>query len=214
MAKFFFFSSPKSGTSVAYKSAMTKNTSVFAIYSDSMQVEEAVDSLRLDGFRAADISVLLPEDSGSKALKHQKNSKAPEGAATGMGAGAMIGGALGWLVGIGALSIPDLGLLVAAGPIIGALAGAGAMGTVGGIAGALIGLSIPEYEARRYEGRLKEGGILMSVHCDDAEWLKRAKSILSLTGAQDIAAAPEARADYATSDRPRLRSHVSSRFAS
>ena len=193
---------------------MAKNTSVFGIYSDSLQLEEAVDSLRMDGFRAADISALLPEDLGSKGLAHEKNTKAPEGAAAGMSAGAMIGGALGWLVGIGVLSIPDLGPLVAVGPIIGALAGAGAIGTVGGIAGALVGLSIPEYEARRYEGRLREGGILVSVHCDDPEWTQRAKSILSATGAQDIAAAPEARADYATGGHPRLRSRVLSRFAS
>jgi hypothetical protein len=192
---------------------MAKNTSVFGIYSDSQEVEEAVDTLRLDGFRVEDLSVLAPENSGAKGLAHEKNSKAPEGAATGMGAGAVIGGALGWLAGIGLLSIPEFGPLVAAGPIIGALAGAGAMGTVGGIAGALIGLSIPEYEARRYEGRLKEGGILVSVHCDDAEWVGRAKTILRATGARDIAAAPEARADYAVGDRPLLRARASSRFA-
>ncbi len=192
---------------------MAKNTSVFGIYSDSPQVEEAVDTLRLDGFRVEDLSVLVPESSGWKSLAHEKSSKAPEGAATGMGAGAVIGGALGWLAGIGLLSIPEFGPLLAAGPIIGALAGAGAMGTAGGIAGALIGLSIPEYEARRYAGRLKEGGILVSVHCDDAEWVKRARTILRATGARDIAAASEARADYAASDRPVLRVRTSSRFA-
>ncbi len=195
------------------RKGVAKNTSVFGIYSDTPQVEEAVDSLRLDGFRVEDLSVLVPENSGSKGLAHEKSSKAPEGAATGMGAGAVIGGALGWLAGIGLLSFPEFGTLVAAGPIIGALAGAGAMGTVGGIAGALIGLSIPEYEARRYAGRLKEGGILVSVHCDDAEWVRRARTILRATGARDIAAAPEARGDYAASDRPLLRSRHASRFA-
>jgi len=192
---------------------MAKNTSVFGIYSDGPQVDEAVDCLRLDGFRVEDLSLLLPENPGSKSLGHRKNTKAPEGAATGMGAGAVIGGALGWLAGIGLLSIPEFGPLVAAGPIIGALAGAGAIGTAGGLAGALIGLSIPEYEARRFAGRIEEGGILMSVHCDDADWVKRAKTILRATGARDIAAVPEAGADYAASDRPLLRARASSRFA-
>jgi hypothetical protein len=189
---------------------MRKNTAVFGIYSTGLEVEEAADTLRLEGFRAADISVLYPDNAGSKDLAHEKSSKAPEGAAAGMGAGALVGGALGWLAGIGALAIPDLGPVVAAGPIMGALAGAGAVGTVASFAGALIGLSVPEYEAKRYEGRLKKGGILMSVHCDDSDWVRRAKNILKNTGGQDIAEAAEARADFAKSDRPMRRSHLTS----
>jgi hypothetical protein len=173
-------------------------------------VEEAADTLRLEGFRAADISVLYPDNAGSKDLAHEKNTKAPEGAAAGIGAGALVGGALGWLAGIGALAIPNLGPVVAAGPIMGALAGAGAVGTVASFAGALIGLSVPEYEAKRYEGRLKKGGILMSVHCDDSDWVRRAKNILKNTGGQDIAEAAEAPADFAKSDRPMRRSHLTS----
>ena len=118
----------------------------------------------------------------------------------------MVGGALGWLVGIGALAIPGLGPVIAAGPIVAALAGVGAGGALGGLAGALIGLGIPEYEAKRYEGRVRNGGILLSVHCDDSEWTRRAEEILKRTGAEDVSAAGEAAADYGKSDKPLPRS--------
>jgi hypothetical protein len=114
----------------------------------------------------------------------------------------VIGGALGWLAGVGALAIPGLGPFIAAGPIMGLLAGAGAGGAIGGLVGSLVGMGIPEYEAKRYEGRIKAGAILLSVHCDDSEWVKRAKRILAETGADDISSTGEAAADYATSDRP------------
>jgi hypothetical protein len=136
---------------------------------------------------------------------HEKDSKAPEGATTGAASGAVIGGVLGWLVGMGALAIPGLGPFIAAGPIMAMLAGAGAVGTVGGLVGALIGLGIPEYEAKRYEGRIKTGGILLSVHCDNSNWVKRAKTILEETGAEDISSSGEAKADFAMSDRPGTR---------
>src|SRR5205814_2224080 len=131
--------------------------------------------------------------------------KAPEGASTGAGAGALLGGGLGWLAGIGALAIPGLGPFIAAGPIMAALAGAGVGGAVGGITGALIGMGIPEYEAKRYEGRVKSGGILLSVHSDDSEWTKRAKDILEQTGAQDISSTGEASADFSKTDKPMQR---------
>ena len=182
-----------------------KNTAVFGIYSSYGQVESAVDALRAAGFRNTDISVLFPENVGSKDFAHEKGTKAPEGATTGAGAGALIGGGLGWLAGIGALAIPGLGPFIAAGPIMAALAGAGVGGAVGGIAGALIGMGIPEYEAKRYEGRVKEGGILLSVHSDNSDWTKRAKEILERTGAQDISSTGEAKADYGKSDKPRDR---------
>ena len=146
-----------------------KNTAVFGIYRDRTSVENAVDVLRQEDFRNTDISVLFPENQGTKDFAHEKNTKAPEGAATGAGSGAVIGGTLGWLTGIGALAIPGVGPFIAAGPIVAALAGVGVGGAIGGIAGALIGLGIPEYEAKRYEGRIKEGGILLSVHCDNAD---------------------------------------------
>jgi hypothetical protein len=181
-----------------------KNTSVFGIYPDRMSVENAVDALKRDGFRNTDISVLMPDNVGTKDFGHQKNTKAPEGAATGAGSGAVIGGTLGWLAGIGALAIPGLGPFIAAGPIMGLLAGAGAGGAVGSLVGSLIGLGIPEYEAKRYEGRIKQGGILLSVHCDKSEWVKKAEQVLKRTGAQDIASSGEASADFAKSDRPEL----------
>src|SRR6202048_4213725 len=183
-----------------------KNTAVFGIYSSYGQVESAVDALRAAGFRNTDISVLFPENVGSKDFAHQKGTKAPEGATTGAGTGALIGGGLGWLAGIGALAIPGLGPFIAAGPIMAALAGAGVGGAVGGVTGALIGMGIPEYEAKRYEGRVKEGGILLSVHSDHSDWTKRARQILEATGAHDIGSTSEAGADYAETDRPVPRS--------
>ena len=179
-----------------------KNTAVFGIYRDRTGVENAVDVLRQENFRNTDISVLFPENQGTKDFAHEKNTKAPEGAATGASSGAVIGGTLGWLTGIGALAIPGLGPFIAAGPIVAALAGVGVGGAIGGITGALIGMGIPEYEAKRYEGRVKEGGILLSVHCDDSDWTKRAKEILERTGAQDVSSTGEAGADFQRTDKP------------
>src|SRR6476620_8375771 len=172
-----------------------KNTAVFGIYRDETGVESAVDALKTAGFRNTDISVLFPENQGTKDFAHEKNTKAPEGATTGAGTGAMLGGGLGWLAGIGALAIPGLGPFIAAGPIMAALAGAGVGGAVGGLTGALVGMGIPEYEAKRYEGRVKDGGILLSVHSDSSEETKRAKEILQQTGAQDISSTGETRGD-------------------
>lgn len=182
-----------------------KNTAVFGIYRDYADVENAVDALKTAGYRNTDISVLFPENVGTKDFAMKKDTKAPEGAATGAGTGAVIGGGLGWLAGIGALAIPGLGPFIAAGPIMAALAGAGVGGAVGGITGALVGMGIPEYEAKRYEGRIKEGGILLSVHSDNSEWTKRAKEILERTGAQDISSAGEAHADFSKTDKPMQR---------
>lgn len=179
-----------------------KNTAVFGIYTDQAMLENAVDTLRNDGFRNTDISVLYPENAGNKDLGVKKDTKAPEGATTGGISGAVVGGALGWLAGIGALAIPGIGPFIAAGPIMGLLGGMGAGGALGGLTGALIGAGIPEYEAKRYEGRIKEGGYLLSVHSDNSEWTGRAKRILEQTGGQDIASANEANADYGETDRP------------
>ena len=178
-----------------------KNTAVFGIYRDYAGVENAVDALQAAGFRNTDISVLFPENVGTKDFAVKKGTKAPEGAATGAGTGAVIGGGLGWLAGIGALAIPGVGPFIAAGPIVAALAGAG----VGGITGALVGMGIPEYEAKLYEGRVKEGGILLSVHSDSSDWTKRAKEILERTGAQDISSTGEASADFSKTDKPMQR---------
>lgn len=181
---------------------MGKNTAVFGIYKDAVSLGQALERLRSAGFRSTDVSVLMPENLGTKDLAHKKETKAPEGATTGGVTGGVIGGALGWLAGVGALAIPGLGPFIAAGPIMGLLAGAGAGGAVGGVVGALVGMGIPEYEAKRYEGRIKSGGILLSIHCDDSDWVKRAKKILAETGAEDISSSGEVAADYAASDRP------------
>jgi len=181
---------------------MSKNMAVFGIYADRISVEEAVEHLRRAGFRNTDISVLFPENQGTKDFAHEKNTKAPEGATGGVLAGGITGGVLGLLTGIGALAIPGLGPLIAAGPIVAALAGAGAVGTLGGIVGALIGIGIPEYEAKRYEGRIRDGSVLLSVHCDNDDWVKRAKDVLRETGGQDIASAGEVRGDFANADKP------------
>jgi len=179
-----------------------KNIAVFGIYSEIANLEHSLNELKQAGFRHEDISVLFPENLGSKELTTVKASKAPEGVAAGAGSGPVLGGALGWLVGIGALAIPGIGPFIAAGPIVAALAGVGVGSTVGGITGGLVGLGIPEFEAKRYEGRVMRGGILLSVHCDDSKWTKLAKQILQQTGAQDIASTGEASADYEKGDRP------------
>jgi hypothetical protein len=182
-----------------------KNTAAFGIYKTRAAAENAVEALRRENFRNTDISVMFPDNQGTKDFAHEKNTKAPEGAATGAGSGAVIGGTLGWLAGIGALAIPGVGPFIAAGPIMAALAGAGVGGTVGGLTGALIGMGIPEYEAKRYEGRVKEGGILLSVHCDDSKWTTRAKEILETTGAEDVSSTGEAGADFSKTDKPMSR---------
>src|SRR5436190_23876573 len=185
-----------------------KNTAVFGIYPTYGAVDGAVESLRASGFRSTDISVLFPENVGTKDFAHEKGTKAPEGVTAGGTTGAIVGGALGWLAGIGALAIPGLGPFIAAGPIMAALAGAGVGGAVGGVTGALIGMGIPEYEAKRYEGRVKKGGILLSVHSDDSDWTKRAKEILKRLGAEDIASTGETKGDTENFDKPRPKAGV------
>lgn len=182
-----------------------KNTAVFGIYPRQEALERGIDALKAAGFRNTDISVLFPENVGTKDFGHVKESKAPEGATTGAGTGAAIGGALGWLLGIGALAIPGLGPFIAAGPIMAALAGAGVGGAVGGVTGALVGMGIPEYEAKRYEGRVVKGGLLLSVHSDNSDWTGRAKKILEETGAEDISSTGETKGDFENTDKPMVR---------
>jgi len=172
-----------------------KKIAVFGIYQNEKQAERTVDDLLAAGFSNDDISVLLPDNQGTKDFAHDKSTKAPEGTAAGVTTGGVIGGTLGLLAGIGVLAIPGIGPFIAAGPIMAALAGLGVGGAVGGVIGALVGMGIPEYEAKRYEGRVKDGGILLSVHSDDSEWTKKAKEILERTGAQDVASTGEASAD-------------------
>src|SRR6478672_7473051 len=164
-----------------------KKVGVFGIYSTRIGAENATDSLVRAGFPASDVSVLLPESlGGTKDMGTEKATKTPEGATAGVSTGGVIGVSLGVLAGVGLLAIPGLGPFIAAGPIMAGLAGLGVGGAVGGFTGALIGMGIPEFEAKRYEGRLQKGGILLSLHCDTSEEIKRAKEVLKRTGAEDI----------------------------
>jgi hypothetical protein len=179
------------------------NTAVFGIYPNRVHVEDAVDALHKAGFRTMDTAVLFSENEGSKDLAHERHTKAPEWGLSGASICAVVGGVLGYLCGSGAVAIPGIGtLFIAAGPIMGLLAGVAIGGTVGAIIGVLAGLGIPEYEAKRYDGRTKHGSILLSVHCDSSDWVKRAKDRLKQTGAESIASAGEASSDFAKSDRP------------
>jgi len=190
-------------------------TSVFAVFVDEPDLEYAVAKLKLAGFRNTDISCVIspamaPEKSGTPGrtplFTHERSTKAPEGSTAGAATGALVGGALGWLAGLGTLVLPGLGPLIAAGPIMAALAGAGLCGAVGGVAGALIGLGIPEYEAKRYEGHVKEGKVLLAVLCEDLPAAKKAAEILEKSGGHDVAAANEAGATVKPRrPRPRLR---------
>lgn len=184
-----------------------KKTAVYGIYASLEKAESAVDHLLTSGFSGSDVSVLVADSESTREFAHRKATKAPEGTATGATAGGVLGGTLGLLVGIGALAIPGLGPLIAAGPIMATLAGVGAGGALGGLVGALVGAGIPEYEAKRYEGHVKNGGVLLSVHCDTSEEIKRAKDFLKATGADDISSSGEAageRQHYAETSRSRV----------
>ncbi|HEY7837550.1 MAG TPA: DUF3341 domain-containing protein [Terriglobales bacterium] len=181
------------------------NTSVFGIYSTQEQAAEAMDRMKADGFRNADISVLCPDGAGSKDLGMRKHGKALQGAAKGGAIGIVVGGVLGWLAGSGLMAMPMFEAMAAAGPILAALSGAGVGAIIGGMIGAMIGLGVPEYEAKRFQGRTRSGGILLSLHSDDAAWTKKARAALAQTGAVDIAAVTESKGDYGNSDRPAAR---------
>jgi len=178
-----------------------KKSAVFGIYRNVEAAELAVDDLVDAGFSNADISILVPDTPTARDFAHEKHTKAPEGTATGAAAGGTLGGTLGLLAGMGALAIPGLGPFIAAGPIMGALAGLGVGGAVGGFVGALVGMGVPEYEAKRYEGRVKDGGVLLSVHCDTSEEITRAKEVVEQTGAQDVSSAGEEAVGAASNPR-------------
>ena len=179
---------------------------VFCIVKDFTQASRIVSDLKAAGFSNNDISVLMPDKEGTRDFAHEHNTKAPEGAATGAGAGGLLGGALGWLAGIGTLAIPGVGPFIAAGPIMAALSGAAVGAAVGGIGGALIGLGIPEFEAKRYEGKIRGGNVLVSVHSENSNDTKRAKEIFERAGADDISTSSEASVPSATRvDKPKER---------
>lgn len=186
------------------------NISAFGIYRDRETVADAMESLKAAGFRAADISVLYPENQGSKDLAHEKHTKAPEGAVAGGSIGALAGAGLGWIAGAGMLGMfAGMEPVLAAGPLMAMLSGMGVGVLTGGLAGGLVGMGIPEYEAKRFEGRVRRGGILLSVHCDNPEWRRTAVRMLKKTGATDVSTAGEARADFMRTNKPRSRSGLS-----
>src|ERR1039458_750773 len=175
--------------------------SVFCIATSRNHADQIVGQLKTANFSNNDIWVLLPDKHSTRDFAHEKNTKAPKGAVAGAGTGVVIGGALGWIAGIGALAIPGVGPFIAAGPIMAALSGAAIGAAAGGIAGGLIGLGIPELEAKRYEGKVKIGNLLISVHTQISAEIKRAKEIFTQAGAQDICTTGEtatAKEDKAT----------------
>ena len=168
-----------------------KKNAVFCIAKDRHQAETIVDELKSAGFPSTDISVLLPDKSGTRDFAHEQNTKMPEGATTGVVAGMSTGAILGWLAGIGTLAIPGVGPFIAAGPIMAALGGAAVGGASGGIIGALVGMGIPEYEAKHYDGKINSGNTLISVHTDDADEERTVKDIYNKLGAEDIKSTTE-----------------------
>lgn len=165
--------------------------SVFGVFENKTDVEHAVELLKHENFRNSDISILMPNTEATESVAHENATRVPEGAAVGAVGGFAVGGALGWLAGIGILAIPGIGPILAAGPIAAAIAGAGVGGAIGGMSGALVGIGIPEYEAKRYEGLIKKGGILMSIHVDDHEWEDLAKEVLQNAGAIEVVTTSE-----------------------
>lgn len=172
-------------------SSKNENKVVMGILSSRASLEQAIDELRIMGFRNADISALLPSNETTKEFAHVNATKLPEGATAGGATGLLLGGALGWLIGAGSIALPGLGTFIAAGPIMSLLAGAGAGSAVGGIVGALAGYEIPEYEANRYEGFIRDGGYLLSVHCDRDDWTRKAEEVLRKVGAKEISSGKE-----------------------
>lgn len=174
-------------------SARKNNYVVMGIFRTRTELEKGIADLRVNGFLNGDISALIPQPDSTHEFAHTASTKAPEGVTAGVAAGALAGGMFGWLVGVGTLAVPGFGILLAAGPIVAALAGLGAGSAIGGVAGGLIGFGFPEYEAKRYEGQVKDGGFLLSVHCIDTDWRDKAKELLERAGAVDIASSHEAR---------------------
>lgn len=186
----------------------SRKTAAYGIFADEATARDAVELLKSSGFRAADISLMLPDNIGTKDFAHQKTTKAPEGAAAGGSLAGVAGGVLGWAVGTGAMMVPGLEPFVAAGPVMATLGGMGAGALLGGVTGGLVGLGVPEYEAKRYIGRIRRGGILMSVHCDDMNWARTAVGILRRSGATDTGVRPEARGAHTRTEKPMPRADV------
>ncbi len=166
--------------------------SVYCTTKTVEQAEHIVGELKAAGFMSNDISALLPDKRGTKDFAHEHNTKAPEGATAGGIAGLGVGATLGWLAGIGALAIPGVGPFIAAGPIMAALGGAAVGTAAGGVVGALVGMGIPEFEAKRYDAKIREGNILISVHTEDGKQRDAAKEVFKRNHADDISTGSEA----------------------
>lgn len=184
------------------------NTSAYGIFKDEETARFGFDALLAKGFRETDISILHPENPGTKDFGHEKHTKAPEGAVAVASLLGMVGAGLGYVVGAGALAVPGMEHLATAGPVVATLSGMGAGLASGGLLGAIGGSTIPEYEAKRYQGRIRRGGILVSVHCDNPDWTKMAVNVLRSSGAVDISTASEAKADFAKGEKPMPRSRM------
>jgi hypothetical protein len=169
----------------------TRSAAVFGIYPSRTRVESTVSALKHAGFSNTDVSILLPELENSGEMPTEQSTKAPEGTMVGVGSGAAVGGALGWLVGIGAVAIPGIGPVIAAGPVLAAVVGIGIGGALGGFAGSLVGMGIPEYDAKRYERELLKGGVLVGVHCETDDETNRAREVFQSTGARDVTTSSE-----------------------
>lgn len=182
-----------------------KNIAVFATFRDRLHAEAAVKELVNSGFREEDVSVLLADNVGARDFAHERHSKAPEGATAGGCVGALIGGGLGLLTGLGAIALPIVGQYLTAGPVMDALAGAGAAGLLGGMIGGIIGVGVPEFEVKRYRGLIKDGRSLLSVHCDSSEWIARAKHVLKSVGGEGVVTKSEAGAGFAPGNKTHLR---------
>lgn len=181
------------------------STSIYALANNDTQANTIVKALQNAGFSGDDISVLFPDKSSTRDFAHEKNTKAPEGAVAGGVSGGVLGGALGWMAGIGMLAIPGVGPFIAAGPIMALLGGAAVGAAAGGLTGSLIGMGMPEFEAKRYEGKIREGRILISVHADNSDWSSKAKQVLKDAGAEDISSASEATAKDPAAKAPSMK---------
>jgi len=157
---------------------------VTAIFNSRSAAEQAVEELIKSGFAREDISLLMSETTRGREFAVKKTSKVPEGAATGMTVGGVVGAVAAGLAAVGTIAVPGLAL-VAAGPLVAALAGLGAGAAAGGLTGALIGLGIPEHEAKFYDKELEKGGILVGVYAHDDK-NKLARDILESAGAEKV----------------------------
>ena len=159
-------------------------TLVTGLFKVRSTAERAVDSLIENGYSRDDISLLMSEATKGREFALRMTTKAPEGAAAGATIGGVIGAIAAGLVALGVIVVPGL-TLVAAGPVVATLAGLGAGGAAGGLTGAMIGLGIPEHEAKFYSEAIEQGGILLGVYTHD-DRANQARKIVEAAGADQV----------------------------